>query len=98
MRDKGLMVDAQQVLLTQGATQALDLVFRSLLQPGDTVLVEQPCYANGLPMLRMAGVQVVSIERQPHGFGIRRLEQLMATKRERSLYLYTLLLNATVYN
>lgn len=98
LRDEGLMVDTQQVLLTQGATQALDLVFRSLLQPGDTVLVEQPCYANVLPMLRMAGAQVVSIERQPHGFDMRRLEQLLATQRVRAFFLNPVLHNPTGSN
>ncbi|MGI4984179.1 MAG: aminotransferase class I/II-fold pyridoxal phosphate-dependent enzyme, partial [Janthinobacterium lividum] len=43
----GLPADPNaNVLLTQGATQALDLIVRTLLRAGDTVVVEDPCYCN----------------------------------------------------
>ncbi|KAB0274374.1 aminotransferase class I/II-fold pyridoxal phosphate-dependent enzyme, partial [Klebsiella pneumoniae] len=55
----GMPAEADQVLLTQGVTHGLDLVMRTLLRPGDTVLVEQPCYANLLLLLRLVGMRVV---------------------------------------
>src|SRR5699024_7648285 len=72
----GLQVNTQQILLTQGATQALDLVLGALLQPGDTVLVEVPCYANVLSMLRMHGIKVVGVPRSASGFDLQVLEKL----------------------
>ena len=59
--ERGIAVDAQRVLLTQGATQGLDIVVRTLLRPGDTMAVEQPCYANLLPILRLAQVRAVPV-------------------------------------
>ena len=50
-----LAVDADQVLLTQGSSQALDLVARRMVKPGDVVLVDDPGYPNLLFMLRFAG-------------------------------------------
>src|SRR5690625_3523789 len=73
----GLQVGARQVLLTQGATQALDLVLGALLQPGDTVLVEVPCYANVLSMLRMHDVRVIGVPRGADGFDLEHLEALL---------------------
>ena len=61
--ERGIAVDAQRVLLTQGATQGLDIVVRTLLRPGDTMAVEQPCYANLFPILRLAQVRAVPVPR-----------------------------------
>ena len=52
-----LAVDADQVLLTQGSSQALDLVARRMVKPGDVVLVDDPGYPNLLFMLRFAGAR-----------------------------------------
>jgi DNA-binding transcriptional MocR family regulator len=43
---EGIAVGADQVLLTASGTQAIDLICRFLLRPGDTVLVDDPCYFN----------------------------------------------------
>ena len=65
--ERGIAVDAQRVLLTQGATQGLDIVVRTLLRPGDTMAVEQPCYANLFPILRLAQVRAVPVPRGAAG-------------------------------
>lgn len=72
-----LMVDAEQVLLTQGSSQALDLVARRLVKPGDVVLVDEPGYPNLLFMLRFAGAQVVGVPRTPTGYDLPALESLL---------------------
>lgn len=95
LREEGLAVGPRQVLLTQGATQALDLVFRSSLRAGDTVLVEQPCYANVLSMLRMVDVRVISIARSAAGFDMDHLAQLLASTSVRAFFLNPVLHNPT---
>ncbi len=58
----GLPVDAaSNVLLTAGATQGLDLIVRTLLRPGDAVVVEEPSYCNLLQILRLAGLQAYGV-------------------------------------
>jgi DNA-binding transcriptional MocR family regulator len=47
----------RQVLLTQGANHALDLIVRHLLQPGDTVLVDAPGYYPLFGKLKLAKVE-----------------------------------------
>lgn len=52
----------EQMLITEGIHQALDLVIRCLLDPGDTVWVEEPCYWGINNLLQLAhGVQVVRL-------------------------------------
>lgn len=71
----GAALDIDQVLLTQGATQGLDIVIRTLLRPGDAAAVELPCYANLLPALRLAGVRVVGVPRTEDGLDIEELKK-----------------------
>lgn len=70
----GAGLDVDQVLLTQGATQGLDIVIRTLLRPGDTVAVEVPAYANLLQSLRLAGIRVLGVPRTLEGLCIATLQ------------------------
>lgn len=89
----GLRAQADQVLLTQGVTHGLDLVVRTLLRPGDTVVVERPCYANLLPLLRLAGVRVVAVPRDAAGIDCEALDQLAREHKPRALFVNTVLQN-----
>lgn len=92
----GLPVDAgDNVLLTQGATQALDLIVRTLLRPGDTVVVEDPCYCNLLQILRLASLRVVAVPRTPSGVDTDVLERLVEEHRPVAIFLNTTLQNPT---
>lgn len=84
----GLGVDAaaDQVLLTSSGTQAIDLVCRLFLRPGDTVLVDDPCYFNFLALLRAHQVRIASVPYTPAGPDIGRFESVLAAERPR-LYL-----------
>ena len=91
----GMPVQAQQVVLTQGATQALDLVVRTLLRPGDTVLVESPCYCNLLQILRLAGLRAIGVHRTEAGLDTDALEDAIRQHAPRALFVNTVLQNPT---
>ncbi|MBB2920804.1 putative transcriptional regulator, GntR family; C-term aminotransferase motif [Cupriavidus taiwanensis] len=91
----GIPLQAQQVVLTQGATQALDLVVRTLLRAGDTVLVESPCYCNLLQILRLAGLRVVGVPRTAAGLDTDALEDALRAHAPRALFINTVLQNPT---
>lgn len=63
----GVEPHPDQIMLTESGTQAIDLVCRFLLQPGDTVLVDDPCYFNFHALLRAHRVNSVGIPYTPHG-------------------------------
>ncbi|UES50282.1 PLP-dependent aminotransferase family protein [Roseibium aggregatum] len=59
--EEGLEVNPGQVLLTPSGTQAIDLICRFFLRPGDTVLVDDPCYFNFQALLKAHRVEVASV-------------------------------------
>ncbi|WP_395321914.1 PLP-dependent aminotransferase family protein [Variovorax sp. UC74_104] len=91
----GVPADAGSVLITQGATQAIDLVIRLLLRPGDVVVVEHPCYCNLLEALRLANVQLVFAPRTPDGLDTDALEALVRKHRPKALFVSSALHNPT---
>jgi len=94
LADHGMQVEPAQVLLTQGVTQGLDLVVRTLLKPGDTVVVESPCYTNLLQMLRLAGMRAAAVARTADGLDIGALEAA-AELHPRALFVNSALQNPT---
>jgi DNA-binding transcriptional MocR family regulator len=58
---EGIEAGVDQILLTSSGTQAIDLVCRYLLQAGDTVLVDDPCYFNFQALLRVHRAKLVGI-------------------------------------
>jgi DNA-binding transcriptional MocR family regulator len=67
LADRGIPSSADQIMLTESGTQAIDLLCRFLIEPGDTVLVDDPCYFNFLALLRAHRVKVVGVPYTPTG-------------------------------
>lgn len=67
MADQGINATQNQIMLTESGTQAIDLLCRYLLEPGDTVLVDDPCYFNFQAMLRAHRARIVSVPYTPTG-------------------------------
>jgi DNA-binding transcriptional MocR family regulator len=65
--DQGLQVTPDQIILTDSGTQAIDLVCRFLLEPGDTVLIDDPCYFNFQALLKAHRARIVSVPYTPKG-------------------------------
>ncbi len=66
LADLGVAASTQQVVTTVGATQALDIVSRTLLQPGDAVLVDEPGWAVEYARLTRLGMRLLPV---PRGLG-----------------------------
>ncbi|MGY2045899.1 aminotransferase-like domain-containing protein [Pseudomonas pergaminensis] len=88
LHGEGLSVPVEQIITTPNTVQGLDMLMRLLARPGDTVLLDAPCYFNFHANLALHGVKVVTIQRRPDGFDFTALEQLLAEHRP-SLYLTT---------
>ena len=88
-------VPPDQILMTLGASQALDLVTRRLTQPGDTVLVDDPGYSNLLSALRLRGLKLVGVPMTPTGPDVAALETLLAQHQPRAYFTNTQLHNPT---
>lgn len=76
----GVACSADDLIVTAGSQQAIDLVVRALVDPGDTVLVDQCTYAGLLRILGMAGAQVAPIPGDARGPDIPALETIHGAK------------------
>ncbi|MET3524969.1 aminotransferase-like domain-containing protein [Phenylobacterium koreense] len=79
----GLEAPPDQIMLTESGVQALDLVCRFLLEPGDTVLVDDPCYFNFQALLRAHRVEVVGAPWTPSGPDLDQFEQILIARKPR---------------
>ena len=75
--DEGITATADQIMLTGSGTQAIDLICRLLLRPGDAVLVDDPCYFNFQALLRAHQVRIVGIPFTPNGPDTSAFEQAL---------------------
>lgn len=81
-----IVVSTEQVLLTQGSSQALDLAARRLVRPGDAVLVDDPGYPNLMYMLRFLGARLVGVPRTPGGYDLTALEALIVEHKPKAFF------------
>lgn len=75
-----------QIVLTHGANQAMDMVIRYFVRPGDTVLVDEPGYYPLFGKLKLSGAHIVGVPREVDGPNIARLEEQLATYRPKLFF------------
>ncbi len=88
-RDGVAYAPRDEILVTVGVSEALDLALRALLDPGDEVIVPEPCYVSYVPCVRFAaGVPVALPTRAADGFVPQAAEvERLVTPRTRALLL-----------
>lgn len=74
-RTEGWASGAGEIAVTSGATQALDLVLRAVLSPGDAVAVESPSFIGTLDSLRDMGARLLPVPVDAGGFSVDALER-----------------------
>lgn len=84
----GVPTEPDQLLITAGASQALDLICTRLTQPGDTIFVEEPTYFLALLIFRDYRLNVVGIPMDDQGLVIEALEAEL--RKHRPVLLYTI--------
>ncbi len=70
--------DRQEVIVTNGSQQGIDLCIRAFIQPGDKVIVEAPSYLGALQILSLSQANVISITQEIDGPNLAELEQYFA--------------------
>lgn len=93
LAEQGVDTAPDQIMLTDSSTHSLDLVCRFLLEPGDTVLVDDPCYFSFLALLRAHRVTVVGVVMTPTGPDVAAFARALAEHRPRFY-----LTNSAVHN
>lgn len=88
----------EQIITTVGATQALDIVSRTLLRPGDPVMVEEPGWAVEFARLAALGMRVLPVPRGPEGPDLAVMERLAEAHRPKLYVSVSVLHNPTGYS
>ncbi|MFF1479306.1 PLP-dependent aminotransferase family protein [Streptomyces sp. NPDC058301] len=83
---RGLPTEAGQLLITTGSQQGLTLLAAALVEPGDTVLVEDPCYLAALQAFGFAGARIVAVPSDADGPDPVALDELVARERPKLFY------------
>ncbi|MCF2525463.1 PLP-dependent aminotransferase family protein [Bradyrhizobium sp. G127] len=92
-RDAGITCTADEILITSGSLQGLDLVNGILLSPGDTVLIEQECYQGSITRLTRRGVKIVGIPLDHDGMRTDAVAAALADLKAKGIrpkYIYTI--------
>lgn len=81
LADLGIRVEPAQIITTLGATHALDIVTRTLLRAGDTVLVDEPGWSVEYARLAAMGLHMLPVPRGVDGPDLAVMEQLLQAQR-----------------
>jgi DNA-binding transcriptional MocR family regulator len=95
LADLGIACPAEQIVTTVGATHALDMITRTLLQPGDAVLVDDPGWAIEFARLSHAGMRLLPVPRGANGPDLAVMARLIEQHRPRVYVTVSVLHNPT---
>lgn len=95
LNEHDIQVTGEDIILTQGASNALDIAAATCARPGDILFVDDPGYCNLLSSLTFHGYQIVGVPWTEHGPDIAVFEQLLLRYRPRAYFTNPWLQNPT---
>lgn len=88
MRNKGVAnIESADLIVTTGSQQALDLLGKTMINPGDKVIVEAPTFLSAIQCFRLYGADIISAPIDAHGVQPSELESLIALHKPKFTYL-----------
>ena len=92
MGAEGMLPEADDVIVTTGGQQAIDLICKTLLDPGDVVICEAPTYPGAVPVFCSYQADVIQIECDRDGMRVDQLAGLLeslAVEERRPKFVYS---------
>lgn len=87
LKQDGITVDEEQIMISTGSQQVLDLTSKMFINEGDTVIVEKPTYLCALDVFKSYGANLVSVEMDEDGMKLDMLEEaLLANPNTKMIY------------
>ncbi|MCM3005002.1 PLP-dependent aminotransferase family protein [Priestia koreensis] len=90
-------VNSEELLVTSGSQQAIDLLAKIFIRPRDVVLVERPTYSSAMDTFRQHGAHIKSITIHPYGYDLDEVEHCMKVYKPRFFYTNPTFHNPTGY-
>lgn len=86
LRTRGIPARPEELLITSGSQQGIDLVSRVFLDPGDVVLVDNPTYLAAIQSFAAYQVRLITVPSDDHGMRVDDLADLIAAHRPKLIY------------
>ena len=84
--DLGMTLDPENIILTNGCMEALQLALRGVTQPGDTIALESPTYFNLISLADHLGLRTIEVPTHPdQGMSLDAVELLLSEKRVQAI-------------
>ena len=87
LADKGITATPEQIIATTGSQQGLDLIGKTMINPGDKVIVEGPTFLATIQCFRLYGAELVSAPIDGDGVKVDELERLIIEHKPKLVYL-----------
>ncbi|MDF7680039.1 PLP-dependent aminotransferase family protein [Enterobacteriaceae bacterium ESL0689] len=84
---RGIACPASRVYITSGSQQSLDIIARTLLDPGDMIVVERPTYLAALQVFQLAQANILSVDTDDNGMQVEQLATLLENHPVKAVYL-----------
>lgn len=91
-------ISADELIITSGAQQAIDLLARLYIRPLDAVMVERPTYSAALDIFRAQGARFLPVDISPGGYDLDQVEEMMKRHKPRFFYMNPTFHNPTGYS
>jgi DNA-binding transcriptional MocR family regulator len=92
-----IQLSPDELLITSGAQQAIDLISRILIRPMDAILLERPTYSVAIDIFRQQGARLLPVDIHPDGYDLDHVESLMMKNKPRLFYINPTFHNPTGY-
>ena len=77
MKEKGVNINNKDILITNGFTEAFDMILSSLTEPKDVIICEEPTHNTALKIMKSHGLKVVQVSLDNEGMNIEQLKKVM---------------------
>ncbi|NIF21699.1 MULTISPECIES: aminotransferase-like domain-containing protein [Pantoea] len=87
LAERGIQSTIDDVMVTSGSQQSLDILARAVINPGDTIVVERPTYLAALQVFQLAEAQLASVGTDGEGMIVDELAELVQKQKIKAVYI-----------
>lgn len=88
LEKKGLPVSENKIMITTGSLQAINILAKAFIDPGDTIIVENPCFIGAISAFNSYEANIVSIPLTENGIALDQLESLLKDLKQKPKFIY----------
>ncbi|HQB28733.1 MAG TPA: PLP-dependent aminotransferase family protein, partial [Paludibacter sp.] len=88
LRKKGLPVDDNKLMITTGSLQAINILAKTFIDPGDTVVVENPCFIGAISAFKSYEAEIVSVPLKSNGIDLDQLKSVINDEKQKPKFVY----------